>query len=149
MPQHNCPACNHRASWMIRRNARKCKRCRKERTPRHWLVHGMHVSQQDWRIFLKCFLLYKTICGIRMHFPRAHTLLIKMSYAVRSVMSHDLPIMFSGTTEVDETYISGTWYNKRWSVRKRGTKRGRGTTKQPIFGIFERDRKMVLSMAFV
>lgn len=66
-----------------------------------------------------------------------------MCHVTRMVMLHDLPTNFAGTVEVDETYIAGTWYNKRWSVRQQGTKRGRGTTKQPIFGIFERPRKVV------
>jgi transposase-like protein len=68
---------------------------------------------------------------------------MKMSAIVRQVMSDDLPTQFSGVVEVDETYIAGTWYNKRWATRKHGTKRGRGTTKQPIFGIFERKRSVV------
>lgn len=101
------------------------------------------MSEREWHIFLRCFLRYKTQRGIRLHFPRAHTTLLKMSTLVRQVMSDDLPKSFSGVVEVDETYIAGTWYNKRWATRKHGTKRGRGTTKQPIFGIFERKRSVV------
>ena len=66
-----------------------------------------------------------------------------MSTTLRQAMANDLPTQFSGVVEVDETYIAGTWYNKRWATRKQGTKRGRGTTKQPIFGIFERKRSVV------
>ncbi|OGX41340.1 MAG: hypothetical protein A3C53_00645 [Omnitrophica WOR_2 bacterium RIFCSPHIGHO2_02_FULL_68_15] len=36
---------------------------------------------------------------------------------------------------MDETYIGGAWKNKRKSQRARGTKRGRGTRKTPVFGI--------------
>lgn len=101
------------------------------------------MSEREWRTFIRCFLRYKTQRGIRLHFPRAHTVLLTMSGVLRQAMSIDLPERFSGVVEVDETYISGTWYNKRWAVRKHGTKRGRGTTKQPIFGIFERERSVV------
>lgn len=45
---------------------------------------------------------------------------------------------FFGLIEVDESYFGGT--------RRRGTpgprKRGRGTNKQPVFGIFQRDGKV-------
>jgi transposase len=40
---------------------------------------------------------------------------------------------------VDETYLGGQWKNKRRSVRDQGSKRGRGTTKQPVFGILCRN----------
>jgi transposase-like protein len=36
---------------------------------------------------------------------------------------------------VDETYLGGQWKNKRKIVRDAGTKRRRGTKKQPVFGI--------------
>jgi transposase-like protein len=39
------------------------------------------------------------------------------------------------TVEVDETYVGGQWKNKQKSIRDYGTKRGRGTKKQPVFGI--------------
>jgi hypothetical protein len=40
---------------------------------------------------------------------------------------------------VDETYLGGQWKNKRRSVRDQGSKRGRGTKKQPVFGILCRN----------
>ena len=58
---------------------------------------------------------------------------------VRRVMAADVPEIFSGTVEVDETYIGGQWKNKRKRIRDRGTKRGKGTTKQPVFGIYARN----------
>ena len=33
----------------------------------------------------------------------------------------------------------GAWKNKRKNVRDTGTKRGRGTSKQPVLGILSRD----------
>ena len=60
-----------------------------------------------------------------------------LNYA-RTAMLKDVPEMFSGIVEVDETYIGGQWKNKRKSVRAKGTKRGRGTPKQPVFGIYAR-----------
>jgi transposase-like protein len=54
------------------------------------------------------------------------------------VMAKDVPRQFSGIVEVDETYIGGKWVNKRKSSRVKGTKHGRGTSKQPVFGIYAR-----------
>jgi transposase-like protein len=53
---------------------------------------------------------------------------------VRQRMASDVPPVFSGTVEVDETYLGGHWRNRRH--RPRGSPRGRGTTlKTPVFGI--------------
>jgi len=54
---------------------------------------------------------------------------------IRTSLMKDVPKIFSGTVEVDETYLGGQWKNKRRSVRDQGSKRRRGTTKQPVFGI--------------
>lgn len=58
---------------------------------------------------------------------------------IRTAMAKDIPNSFQGIVEVDETYIGGKWKNKRKPQRDRGTKRGRGTSKQPIFGIYCRN----------
>jgi transposase len=58
---------------------------------------------------------------------------------IRTTLTKDVPEIFSGTAEVDETYLGGQWKNKRKSLRDQGSKRGRGTTKQPVFGILCRD----------
>jgi hypothetical protein len=43
---------------------------------------------------------------------------------IRIVMTQDVPEIFSGTIELDETYVGGQWKNKRKTVRDLGTKRG-------------------------
>jgi transposase len=58
---------------------------------------------------------------------------------IRLAMVTDIPEIFSGTVEVDETYLGGQWKNKRKTIRDKGTKRGRGTKKQPVFGILCRN----------
>jgi len=39
----------------------------------------------------------------------------------------------------DETYLGGAWRNKRKMIRDTGTRRGRGTSKQPVFWILCRN----------
>ena len=43
---------------------------------------------------------------------------------------------------MDETYIGGQWKNKRLNEQSKGAKRGRGTTKTPVFGILCRGGKV-------
>jgi len=64
-------------------------------------------------------------------------------------MIRDVPEVFSGTVEVDETYLGGQKKNKRKSqLRKekeifgKESKRGFGTTKQAVFGILARSGKV-------
>ncbi|GAI27869.1 unnamed protein product, partial [marine sediment metagenome] len=55
---------------------------------------------------------------------------------------HDIPPVFEGTVEIDETYLGGSWRNKRKAVRAKGAKRGRGTAKQAAFGILCRNGRV-------
>jgi len=59
-------------------------------------------------------------------------------------MTKDIPEVFSGIVEVDETYLGGQMKNKRQSVRLKLGKyrRGFGTVKQPVFGILCRAGKV-------
>ena len=57
-------------------------------------------------------------------------------------MSQNVPEVFSGMVEVDETYVGGQWKNKRHSQKKVQSKRGRGTLKTPVFGILCRGGKV-------
>ena len=61
---------------------------------------------------------------------------------VRIGMAQDIPETFTGTVEVDETYLGGQWRNKQKADRDIGTKRGRGTSKQPVFGILCRNGRV-------
>jgi transposase len=60
----------------------------------------------------------------------------------REAMAKDIPDVFSGTVEIDETYIGGQWKNKRKSQKITKAKRGRGTKKTPVFGILCRNGKV-------
>jgi transposase-like protein len=88
-------------------------------------------------------LRYRTVAAVRLHIGRSERIILKALTLVRFVMEEDVPLSLSGVVEVDETYIAGMWHNKPWSIRKQGTKRGRGTSKQAIFGLRERKRGVV------
>lgn len=88
-------------------------------------------------------LRYRTVVAIKLHTRQSHPVILKMYDCIRQIMVDDVPQQLSGIVEVDETYIGAQWRNEPWSVRRRGTKKGRGTNKQAVFGIYERHRQVV------
>lgn len=111
--------------------------------PARWPISGIRVSEIHWYEFLRAMIRYRTVRAICLHTNLSRDRVFEMLRRVRLVMIDDVPHPLEGVVEVDETYIAGQWVNKPWSVRKHGTKRGRGTSKQPIFGILERQRGVV------
>jgi hypothetical protein len=58
---------------------------------------------------------------------------------VKRVLTKDVPGIFSGTVEVDETYLGGQWKNKRKIIRDMSTKRGRRTKIKRIIKLLEQE----------
>jgi len=97
------------------------------------------LSRKQWKELLKWFILGLSSNKIseQTGFNKPRTLRALMH--IRKAMKTDIPKQFSGIVEVDETYLGGQWKNKPKTTRKKGTKRGRGTSKQPVFGIYARN----------
>jgi len=142
-----CPHCDSAKSWKIRRSSRKCKACRREWRPggSPRMVAGFAWGEAAWREFVRCFLRYRTIGAVRLHAGGSAKTVMLASRAVRAAMLADMPPTLSGIVESDETFITGKWSNKRWETRRLGTRRGKGTQKQAVFGLFERGRGVVLA----
>ncbi|MCL5011242.1 MAG: IS1595 family transposase [Patescibacteria group bacterium] len=70
--------------------------------------------------------------------------LLKILTLLRIAMAKEVPDVFSGIVEVDETYLGGQMKNRRLSERCKYSKnrRGFGTIKQPVFGILCREGKV-------
>lgn len=143
MPKlHLCPSCGHSSSWSIRRNHHKCKRCRKEWSPgSQHPVAGFRLGRRAWKRIIETFLRDKRIKAIEEECRLAHETASKATLTIRTVMTEDIPTHLCGVCEADETYVGGSWKNKAVHIRRQGTKRGRGTSKQPIFGIIQRNGK--------
>jgi transposase len=136
MSRISCTKCGHEKSWKVRRGNRLCSRCGYEWNQKKKLP--LRLTAKQWKEILKWFILGQSsnmISGLTA-INRKRTLR-SLTYA-RKAMKNDVPKQFSGIVEVDETYMGGKWINKPRRIRKMGTKSGKGTTKQPVFGIYAR-----------
>lgn len=146
MPYHRCPRCGSVRSWHLRRDARRCVRCRAEWVPPRFPVPGSRLTAADWRRFLAAFLRYRTIRSVQLHTHHSRGRLLTLMTWVRTAMGRDVPERYQGTVEIDETYIGGQWRNQPAYIRRRGTKRGHGTSKQAILGLLHRESGTVVAM---
>ncbi len=135
MTRFSCPNCRSRQNWRVRRGNRKCSQCKTEFSVR---VLPLHLTRYQWKQLLKWFVLGLSSNKASFLTGLDRKRVIRALNLAREVMARDVPREFSGVVEVDETYLGGQWKNKPKSVRARGTKRGRGTSKQPAFGILAR-----------
>ena len=133
---HKCPRCGNKKSWAIRRGKYRCSRCRYE-----WRDNKLpfNLSRAEWKRLLRWFLLGQSSARVADETRIDRKKVLRALTLVREVMARDIAPAFEGTVEIDETYLGGSWRNKRKDVRVKGSKRGRGTSKQPVFGILCRN----------
>lgn len=97
---------------------------------------------------LKWFLRCQNINVIKEETKISEYKILKALMVVRKVMAKDTPDIFEGEVEVDETYLGGQKKNKRKTQllkekeEEKESKRGFGTTKQPVFAILSRCGKV-------
>ena len=91
-----------------------------------------------WRALIRAFLRERTGARIAETIPREPHCIHRMLLHLRQRMARDVPARFAGTVEIDDTFVGGQWRNQPWHIRRHGTKRGRGTAKQPILGFLHR-----------
>lgn len=138
-----CPHCNHSRSWVLRREKRKCKRCRREFSIKHYPVKGIRSDLQEWRSCIAVFLRQRTSVQISKELGIGANRSVEMTQVLRLCMTDDLPPVFQGPVEFDETYIGGQRKNKRLHIRRIKAKHGHGTDKLAIMGIFDRSTKQI------
>lgn len=141
MKAYSCPRCQNRKLYSIRRGKKRCKNCLYEWKPK---LAGLRLTRADWKKILFWFVLGHSVRTISQQTGISHYSVEKAIHITRKAMTKDVPGVFSGTVEVDETYLGGQKKNKRKSQLKKEpeSKRGRGTTKQPVFGILTRRGKV-------
>jgi transposase-like protein len=122
----------------VRKGVYKCRSCRKQFTVRIGTIfEDSHLPFSKWIMALH--LMTSSKKGISsLQISRELDIDIKsawfVTHRIREAMRQDGPFSpFTGITEVDETYVGG-------KPRYKGTsKRGRGTDKQPVMVLVERD----------
>ncbi len=141
MIRQKCKKCGGTVFWNVRRGKKKCKKCRYEFAPK---IGGIRLSEKRWKRLIKWFLRCQSITVVAEEANLSKYIVLKALKRVREVMAKDVPKEFEGIVEVDETYLGGQWKFKRKSERKSAirVKRGRGTLKQPVFGILCRGGKV-------
>ena len=93
-------------------------------------------SRDEWKEILHLFLMEQSSNSIAEQTGFNKQRVMRALTIIRRVMTKDVPEIFSGTVEVDETYLGGQWKNKRKSVSDQGSKRGRGTKNNRYSGSF-------------
>lgn len=133
-----CPYCMYSRSWKLRREKRKCKRCRREFSPKRYPVPGIRSTEKEWRSCIRTFVRERTVHAVMREtkLPRIRTL--HMLQHLRATMAADIPAIFRGPIELDEAYIGGQRKNKKLHIRRIKAKKGHGTEKLPIVGFYDR-----------
>lgn len=139
MVRISCTKCRYGFWYRIRRGYYRCKRCRRDFLPQRL---PLRLTRVQWRSLLDWFMREQSAQCISNETGLERKRVLRALTLVRRAMQRDVPEVFSGTVEVDETYVGGRWKNKRKTIRDKGTKRGRGTSKQPVFGILCRRGKV-------
>ena len=78
----------------------------------------LYLDRKEWIKNIRWFLRGLSSPTINYETRINHWRILRALIKVRLVMSKDIPIVFSGTIEIDETYIGGQWKNKRKSQRE-------------------------------
>jgi len=142
MKRYSCSRCGNDKFYRIRRSKKRCSRCLYEFTPKP--VKNSRLAIKKWKQIIEWFLLERSGLWTAKKMGLSKNLVYKAFNKIRQVCLIDVPEIFSGTIEVDETYLGGQKKNKtKKQLRKEPkSKRGFGTTKQPVFGILTRHGKV-------
>ena len=136
-----CPKCSNTKIWSLQDGRFRCAKCRQTFSDSRKRIH---IKTTILRNVIEEFVLEHSTNIILNRVAVSKYMLLKILTLLRVAMTHDLPAVFEGTVEVDETYLGGQWKNKRLAVKysSQRAKRGRGTAKQPVFGILCRNGKV-------
>jgi transposase len=93
------------------------------------------LTSRQWRVLLGWFVRGLSSQAVAHETGLERKRVLRALTCLRQRMRREVPPIFRGTVEVDETYLGGSWRNRRRGHRPRDVPRGRGTFKTPVFGI--------------
>jgi hypothetical protein len=109
MPAISCPKCSYSRSWPVRRDKRKCKRCRAEFSPRAGAVAGTRVRGGGrLRAAALAFVAFRTVRRVSCASGVSEDTAQKVCHAFRQAIAAEPREAFAGPVEVDETYVGGS-----------------------------------------
>lgn len=109
-------------------------------------MDGIRATEDDWRRCAAVFLRERSIRRVTEETGRSHCLVERMLMELRTRMADAVPDPFRGPVEMDETYIGGQRKNKKLHIRRIEGKKGHGTEKLPIVGLFDRETGTVFAV---
>ena len=115
-----CPRCGGKKLWSIRRGKLRCSACRYE-----WTLGKLplQLERREWQKLLHWFMRGLPARAIAQETGLHHQRVFRALTYVRLAMQKDIPDVFSGTVEVDETYLGGQWKESAsWRIFPRGRK---------------------------
>ena len=129
-----CPYCESGKYWIYEGNRRRCASCRRDWTAGRL---PLRLTSREWRQITGWWVRGLSARMIALETGLERKRVLRALLRLREAMAREIPPPFQGTVEVDETYVGGTWRNRRLSARRKAgpAKRGRGTSKTPVFGI--------------
>lgn len=97
------------------------------------------MSEAQWKIGIATMLRERTGSRVAEETGASLKTAQKMTQYLRERMFREAPEPFIGIVEMDEAYIGGQRKNKKLHIRRIQGKRGHGTDKLPIVGLFSRE----------
>ena len=105
-----CPKCNQKKLYQMSDGKRRCARCQYK-----FIHHKLPLtfSRNEWKEILHLFLMEQSSNSIAEQTGFNKQRVMRALTLIRREMTKDVPEIFSGTVEVDETYLGGQWKNKQ------------------------------------
>jgi len=139
-----CPQCSKSKFWKTFDHRLKCQNCHYLFTPK---PNCLNIPNKLLKQIISEFVLEHSTNIILARVNVSKYKLLKTLTLLRMEMTRDVPDVFDGYVEVDETYLGGQMKNRKLQERLKYKKRskqtrGFGTIKQPVFGILCRSGKV-------